>query len=57
MAAIEAGRVCVKKFGRDSGEEVVVTKVVDSNFVMVKNSKGKEGRANISHLEPTSKKK
>lgn len=56
MAAIEVGRVCVKKLGRDSGEEVTVTRVVDTHFVMVKNAKGKESRANITHLEPTSRK-
>ncbi len=56
MAAIEVGRVCVKTFGRDSGEEVVISKVIDANFVMVKNSKGKESKASIRHLEPTSRK-
>lgn len=56
MAAIEEGRICVKNMGRDSGEEVVITKVVDDNFVMVRDSKGKESRVSIRHLEPTSRK-
>lgn len=55
MAAIEIGRICVKKSGVDAGEEVTITKVVDDNFVMVKNKKGKESRCSILHLEPTSK--
>ena len=56
MAAIEEGRICVKKMGKDSGEEVTITKVIDSNFVMVKDAKGKETRVGIRHLEPTSRK-
>ncbi len=56
MATIEEGRICVKKMGRDSGEEVVITKIVDNNFVMVKDAKGKETRVSIRHLEPTSRK-
>ncbi len=55
MAAIEAGRICVKKRGVDAGEEVTITKVIDDNFVMVKNAKGKESKCSIMHLEPTSK--
>ncbi|MEM4272110.1 MAG: hypothetical protein QXH30_00830 [Candidatus Bilamarchaeaceae archaeon] len=56
MAAIEVGRVCVKKFGRDSGKEVVISRIIDGNFVMVRDSKGKESKASIGHLEPTSRK-
>ena len=56
MAAIEEGRICVKKKGGDAGEEVTVTKVLDDNFAMVKNNKGKESRVSILHLEPTSRK-
>ncbi len=55
MAAIKEGRICVKKKGVDAGEEVTITKVVDDNFVMVKDKKGKESRVSILHLEPTSK--
>ncbi len=55
MVAIKEGRICVKKKGADAGEEVTITKVVDDNFVMVKNAKGKESRVSILHLEPTSK--
>jgi large subunit ribosomal protein L14e len=56
MAAIEEGRICVKTMGKDSGDEVTITKVVDRNFVMVKDAKGKESRVSIRHLEPTSRK-
>lgn len=55
MAAIREGRICVKKKGADAGEEVTVTKVLDGNFVMVKNAKGKESRCSVLHLEPTSR--
>jgi len=56
MAAIEEGRICVKTMGKDSGDEVTITKVVDRNFVMVRDAKGKESRVSIRHLEPTSRK-
>ncbi|MBN2121468.1 50S ribosomal protein L14e [Candidatus Micrarchaeota archaeon] len=56
MAAIEEGRICVKNMGRDSGEEVVITKIVDDNYVMVKDAKGQESKVSIRHLEPTSRK-
>ena len=52
MAAISEGKVCIRKFGKGSGEEVTITKVLDDHFVMVKDKKGKEKRANIKHLEP-----
>jgi len=56
MAAIEVGRICIKRMGKDSGEEVTITKVVDNIFVMVADAKGKESRVSIRHLEPTSRK-
>jgi len=56
MTAIDVGRVCVLIMGRRAGEEVVVTKVIDDNFVTVKTKKGKERKASIRHLEPTNKK-
>ena len=56
MAAIDVGRVCVLITGRRAGEEVVVTKVIDDNFVTVKTKKGKERKSSIRHLEPTNKK-
>jgi large subunit ribosomal protein L14e len=56
MAAIEEGRICIKKMGKDSGEEVTISKIIDGNFVMVKDAKGKEMKVSIRHLEPTSRK-
>lgn len=52
MAAIEKGRVCMLKLGKNAGEQVTITEVIDKNYVMVKGAKGKERKANISHLEP-----
>jgi len=52
MAAISEGKVCILKFGKNSGEEVTITKVIDDHFVMVKGKKGKERKANIKHIEP-----
>ncbi|MCX8194643.1 MAG: 50S ribosomal protein L14e [Candidatus Micrarchaeota archaeon] len=56
MAAISVGRVCVKLKGRDAGEKVVITKIIDKNFVMVRSAarkKNPERRCAIVHLEPT----
>lgn len=55
MAAIQVGRVCIKTKGRDSGEKVVVTKVIDENYVMVKSPGRKKGerKCSVLHLEPT----
>jgi len=55
MAVIEKGRVCIMTKGRRSGEEVVVTKVVTENFALIKTKDGKERKAAIRMLEPTSK--
>jgi ribosomal protein L14E/L6E/L27E len=52
MAAIEVGKKYVKTRGRKAGKVVTITKIVDQNFVMAKDEKGKEKRANILHLEP-----
>ncbi len=52
MAAIEVGRKCVKLAGRDAGEEVTVTQVIDKSFVKIKDTKGKESKCNARHLEP-----
>jgi len=49
---LQVGRVCVKKFGRDAGSRVVITGLVDNNFVKVMTSKRpKERRCNTAHLE------
>ena len=56
MAAISVGRVCIKTKGRDAGEKVIVTKIIDKNFVMVRSGarKGKpERKCSVLHLEPT----
>lgn len=56
MAAIQVGRVCIKTKGRDSGEKVVITKVIDENFVMVRSParrKNPERKCAVLHLEPT----
>lgn len=51
---IEAGRVCVKKIGRDAGERCVVINVLDKDFVEVVSTTRKKARkCNIMHLDPT----
>ena len=55
MAAIEVGRICVKTKGRDSGEKVVITKVIDDSYVMIRSPARKKGdrKCAVLHLEPT----
>ena len=56
MAAIQVGRVCIKTKGRDSGEKVVVTRILDESFVMVRSPSRKktpERKCAVLHLEPT----
>ncbi len=56
MAAIQVGRVCIKTKGREAGEKVVITKVIDENFVMVRSTARKktpERKCAVLHLEPT----
>jgi ribosomal protein L14E/L6E/L27E len=50
-SAVKVGRKAVKLTGRKAGETVEITKVLDRNFVMVKDKKGKEKRCNVLHLE------
>lgn len=50
---ISPGRVCAVIQGSDAGKLVVVTKVIDKNFVTIAGETVKERRINIKHLEPT----
>lgn len=57
MPAVEAGRLCVKVSGRESGMRCVVVDVVDKSFVLITGPKKVTGvrrrRANIMHVEPS----
>ncbi len=49
---LEEGRVCIKKNGRDAGDKAVVMKVIDKSHVSIMTeSRPKERKCNISHLE------
>lgn len=49
---LEAGRVCIKKYGRDAGSRAVVVKVLDNGFVsVITGVRQKERRCNTKHLE------
>jgi len=60
MPAIEVGRICVKKTGREAGKKCVIVDVVDKNFVLVTGPKSATGvkrrRVNINHLDLTEEK-
>ncbi|MBS7614840.1 50S ribosomal protein L14e [Candidatus Bathyarchaeota archaeon] len=57
MPAIEVGRVCVKKMGREAGKRCVIIDVIDKNFVLVTGPKSVTGvkrrRVNVNHLDIT----
>lgn len=53
---MDAGRICVVRAGSDAGKEVVVSEVIDRNFVMISGEKVKQRKINVRHLEPTSRK-
>ncbi len=57
MPAIEVGRVCVKKIGREAGKKCVIVDVIDKNFVLVTGPKSVTGvkrrRVNVNHLDIT----
>jgi len=52
MAVVHVGKAYVLTAGRRAGETIFVTKIIDANFAMVKDEKGKERRSNIRFLEP-----
>jgi len=60
MPAIEVGRICVKRLGRDAGGRCVIVDVIDKNFVLATGPKEVTGvrrrKVNISHLEPIEQK-
>ncbi len=49
---MDVGRVCVVRAGRNAGVRVVITEVIDDNFVRVVGP-GIEKRMNKRHLIPT----
>ncbi|UCB60872.1 MAG: 50S ribosomal protein L14e [Candidatus Bathyarchaeota archaeon] len=57
MPAIEVGRICVKKSGREAGRKCVIVDLIDKNFVLITGPKELSGikrrRANVAHIEPT----
>jgi len=53
MVAIENGRVCVKKMGRDAGKLCVITNVTDQNYAKVLCvGRKKKRKCAVKHLEP-----
>ncbi|MFH0896793.1 MAG: 50S ribosomal protein L14e [Candidatus Bathyarchaeota archaeon] len=56
-SALDIGRICVKKLGRETGKKCVIVDVIDKSFVLVTGPKALTGvkrrRVNIRHLEPT----
>lgn len=56
MPAIEVGRICIKRTGRETGKKCVIVDVMDMSFVMVTGPKKLTGvkrrRANVNHVAP-----
>ena len=57
MSTVGIGKICIKKFGRESGKKCVIIDIVDKSFVYVTGPKALSGikrrRVNVKHLETT----
>ncbi len=57
MPAIEVGRICVKKTGREAGKRCVIVDIIDKNFVLITGPKSVTGvkrrRVNVNHINVT----
>ncbi len=56
-SAVDIGKICVKKLGREASKKCVIVDIIDKSFVLVTGPKALTGvkrrRVNINHLEPT----
>ena len=52
MSAFGVGHICIVMAGRRKGSEVKIEKVIEPCFVLAKDSKGKERKYSMKHLEP-----
>ena len=56
MSALDVGRVCLKKVGREVGKKCVIVDILDKSFVLVTGPETLSGvkrrRVNTRHLEP-----
>jgi large subunit ribosomal protein L14e len=56
MPAIEVGRICVKRAGREDKRKCVIVDIMDKSFVLItgpeKVTGVKRRRVNINHLMP-----
>ena len=56
MPAVEVGRICVKRAGREASSKCVIVDIMDKSFVLVTGPKKVTGvkrrRVNINHLMP-----
>lgn len=54
MPAIEVGRICIKKAGREVGKKCVIIDVMDKSFVLITGPRKVTGvkrrRVNINHI-------
>jgi ribosomal protein L14E/L6E/L27E len=52
VSVIQQGKQYTLTKGRRAGEKVIVSKVVDERFVVIKTQKGKERKCSVNHLNP-----
>jgi large subunit ribosomal protein L14e len=56
VSAIQVGRICVKRQGREAGQKCVIVDVIDESFVLITGPKAVSGvkrrRVNVKHLQP-----
>jgi large subunit ribosomal protein L14e len=60
MPAVEVGRICVKRAGREASSKCVIVDIMDKSFVLITGPKKVTGvkrrRVNINHLMPLQEK-
>ena len=56
MPAVEVGRICVKRAGREASSKCVIVDIMDKSFVLItgpeKVTGVKRRRVNINHVTP-----
>lgn len=56
MPAIDVGRICLKRAGREAGRKAVVVDVLEGNFVLIDGLNVKRRKCNVRHLFPLAQK-
>jgi len=51
MVAVEIGRMCIKKYGRDRGKRCIITNIQGNSAEIISAGRKKRRKCNLRHLE------